>query len=66
MDTKIVRHHTTTVSFDSQQIVDTLDEWSRNYSTRRELRNLDDKQLTDIGVDRITAQRESNKPFWRS
>lgn len=33
--------------------------------SRRTLRLLDDRMLRDIGVDRGTAQFESDKPFWR-
>lgn len=42
-----------------------LDQWNQNLVTRRQLRELDDNQLRDIGIDRVTAQRESNKPFWK-
>ena len=41
-----------------------LDQWDRNLVTRKHLRELDDNQLRDIGIDRITADRESRKPFW--
>ena len=33
--------------------------------SRRILRLLDDRMLRDIGLDRGTAQYESDKPFWR-
>jgi uncharacterized protein YjiS (DUF1127 family) len=33
--------------------------------SRRILRLLDDRMLRDIGIDRGTAQYESDKPFWR-
>ena len=42
-----------------------LDQWNQNLETRKHLRELDDDQLRDIGVDRITALRESQKPFWQ-
>ncbi|TQV82340.1 DUF1127 domain-containing protein [Denitrobaculum tricleocarpae] len=32
---------------------------------RRQLRELDDSQLEDIGVSRAEAHREAVKPFWR-
>jgi len=41
-----------------------LDQWNRNMVTRQQLRELDDNQLRDIGIDRIAADRESGKPFW--
>lgn len=33
---------------------------------RRALRQLDDRQLADIGITRAQALRESNKLFWTS
>ena len=33
---------------------------------RRALRNLDDRQLADIGVTREQALREANKLYWTS
>lgn len=32
---------------------------------RRELANLDDRLLRDIGISRAEAAREAAKPFWR-
>ena len=43
-----------------------LDRWNQNLVTRKQLRELDDDQLKDIGIDRISAQRESGKPFWEN
>lgn len=31
---------------------------------RRELRDLDDRMLKDIGVSRIDLEREIRRPFW--
>ncbi len=33
--------------------------------TRRELGFLSDAQLADLGIDRVDAENESVKPFWR-
>lgn len=66
MDAKIAREVTDTATLDIQRIINTLDIWSRNYATRKELRKLDNHQLADIGIDRISARRESNKPFWQN
>ena len=41
-----------------------LDQWNQNLVTRKQLGELDDNQLADIGIDRITAEHESKKPFW--
>ena len=35
------------------------------YRQRIDLRELDAKQLDDIGIGRTEALRESRKPFWR-
>jgi uncharacterized protein YjiS (DUF1127 family) len=32
---------------------------------RRELRELDDRMLDDIGISRERAMQEARKPFWR-
>ena len=39
--------------------------WSERYRERNRLRNLDDRQLRDIGVSRRQIEREADKPFWR-
>jgi uncharacterized protein YjiS (DUF1127 family) len=33
---------------------------------RRDLRELDDRQLHDVGITRAQVERESRKPFWKS
>ncbi len=38
--------------------------WEMRMRTRKALEKLDDHQLDDIGLDRIAAQTEWNKPFW--
>ena len=35
------------------------------YHQRRALLALDDAMLKDIGISRVDALREGNKPFWR-
>ena len=42
-----------------------LDQWNQNLETRKQLRELTDDQLKDIGLDRMTALREAQKPFWQ-
>ncbi|HKS14996.1 MAG TPA: DUF1127 domain-containing protein [Pseudomonas sp.] len=37
----------------------------RRWKTRRVLLTLDDAQLRDIGMTRLQARREGDKPFWR-
>jgi len=44
----------------------TLTEWRHRSRTRGELAKLDERMLRDIGITRVDAWREANKPFWRS
>ena len=39
--------------------------WQERVRTRRELRELDDHNLRDIGLSRGEALYEAAKPFWR-
>jgi uncharacterized protein YjiS (DUF1127 family) len=39
--------------------------WRHRARSRRQLLWLDERQLRDIGLDRVTAQEEAYKPFWR-
>jgi uncharacterized protein YjiS (DUF1127 family) len=42
----------------------TLETWYKRASQRRQLRELDDRLLQDIGVSRADAWREGRKHFW--
>ncbi|WP_239002685.1 DUF1127 domain-containing protein [Rhodovastum atsumiense] len=37
----------------------------RNYVTRRQLEELDDRMLKDLGISRAQAQFEASRPIWR-
>jgi uncharacterized protein YjiS (DUF1127 family) len=39
-------------------------EWRQRARSRLELMLLDDRELWDMGLTRVDAHRESNKPFW--
>ena len=39
-------------------------EWRQPARSRPELMSLDDRELWDMGLTRVDAHRESNKPFW--
>lgn len=39
--------------------------WSQRQRTRRDLRDLSDHLLRDVGLSREDALRESRKTFWR-
>lgn len=40
--------------------------WQERAKQRRQLSELDDRLLSDIGVRRIDAHHESSKHFWQS
>ena len=44
---------------------ETLRLWQQRHRGRRALLHLDEWRLRDIGLNRIEAQREAHKPFWR-
>lgn len=43
-----------------------LRHWRAIYRQRRALLGLSDHLLKDIGISRVDALQEGNKPFWRS
>jgi uncharacterized protein YjiS (DUF1127 family) len=46
--------------------LDTLALWRQRARGRRQLRTFDAHLLRDIGVTRLQAQAEADKPFWRA
>ncbi|UTD30421.1 hypothetical protein DB459_14200 [Bradyrhizobium sp. WD16] len=40
--------------------------WLQRMSTRRNLAELDARQMHDVGLDAELVRRESGKPFWRA
>lgn len=42
-----------------------LRQWHSRSAERRSLKTLSDRELTDIGIDRIDALQEAAKPFWQ-
>jgi uncharacterized protein YjiS (DUF1127 family) len=48
------------------QIRDTLRLWQDRVSGRQQLLRLDEHVLRDIGITRLQAEAEANKPFWRA
>jgi uncharacterized protein YjiS (DUF1127 family) len=40
--------------------------WWQRQRSRRELAQMDDRMLRDIGVSRSRALAEASKPFWRA
>jgi uncharacterized protein YjiS (DUF1127 family) len=45
---------------------DTLALWRQRARGRRQLRAFDDHLLRDIGITRLQAAAEADKPFWRA
>jgi len=43
----------------------TLREWRRRSQSRRQLMDLSDLMLHDIGITRADAEFIASKPFWR-
>jgi uncharacterized protein YjiS (DUF1127 family) len=48
-----------------QHAVDAIWTWRERMRTRRQLAMLDDRLLRDIGITRLQARSEAEKPFWR-
>ena len=44
----------------------TLGAWRQRARERAQLAQLDDRMLTDIGINRAEAEFLINKPFWRA
>lgn len=40
-------------------------QWQLNWRTRRQLAQLDGRQLADTGISEAQRQLELEKPFWR-
>jgi uncharacterized protein YjiS (DUF1127 family) len=45
---------------------DTIGLWRDRFRGRQQLVLLDDHALRDIGITRLQAEAEANKPFWRA
>ncbi|HET6469024.1 MAG TPA: DUF1127 domain-containing protein [Geminicoccaceae bacterium] len=47
------------------RLLGVLGTWRARSRERAELARLDDLALKDIGINRLEALREAQKPFWR-
>ena len=48
----------------NKKILTNVNKWWRNYRTRKDLANLSEHFLEDIGVGREQARQESIRHFW--
>ena len=49
-----------------RRALDTLALWQQRAHGRRQLTMFDDHLLRDIGITRLQAKAEADKPFWRA
>jgi len=61
----VLRSATHWMSNTSLVIHDTLCVWSERICQRRQLLSFSDQMLSDIGVSRVDAFKECEKPFWK-
>lgn len=50
----------------TRQMLDVALGWHARARQRRQLGQLDDRALDDIGIARTAAQAEARKPFWQA
>jgi len=48
-----------------RSVLEKILEWQSRATERRRLAGLEDRLLTDMGLNRADAWQESRKPFWR-
>ncbi|UVE17956.1 DUF1127 domain-containing protein [Pseudomonas sp. LS44] len=48
-----------------QRLFACLARWTENRRTRRQLAQLDDRLLADVGITRSERLAELDKPFWK-
>lgn len=46
-------------------LIDLVLQWQERVRQRHQLAKLDDRLLRDIGISRVDAMHEIEKPFWR-
>jgi uncharacterized protein YjiS (DUF1127 family) len=49
-----------------RRLMDTVRLWRQRAEGRQQLRTFDDHLLRDIGITRLQAEAEADKPFWRA
>lgn len=48
------------------RIASLLNVWEKRMVERQNLAEMDDRILRDMGIDRMSANQEAEKPFWRN
>jgi uncharacterized protein YjiS (DUF1127 family) len=62
---QIIRSSDLTLKQKGLQLVGLVKRYYSVARQRNALRELTDEQLKDIGISRVDALREANKPFWK-
>jgi uncharacterized protein YjiS (DUF1127 family) len=47
------------------RVVENVLLWHERAKSRRALLGMDDRMLSDVGLNRATARSEGDRPFWR-
>lgn len=50
----------------TNKLVDLVALWNYRTNYRRELAHMSVDMMADIGIDYVTAMKESRKPFWKA
>ena len=58
-------HQSSALATLPQRLIKTLYAWQQRSNDRKRLLDMNDRLLSDIGIDRTIAVREASKPFWR-
>ena len=63
LDVKFIRSRRESVW---NHVKESFGEWRRRARSRRELNNLGEIDLNDLGISRCDVQFEASKPFWKA
>lgn len=61
-----LQHVKNTLTLIRIKIRGTLTLWVHNYQTRQQLQQLDERQLSDMGISRAAMIEEAGKRFWKN
>ncbi|MGB5466844.1 MAG: DUF1127 domain-containing protein [Sedimenticolaceae bacterium] len=60
------RHADASLPISMAQVLALAGSWNQRARQRRQLAELSDRQLADIGISRAEASAEAGKPFWQA